>query len=169
MPAAAIATTEPLVHTTVPSPIGDLLLVGRGDALVGLYVADHEHCPRVPTGCTRDDDAFEEARGQLDEYFVGTRRTFDLRVEPLGGTAFQRAVWRALLDVPYGETAGYGEIARRLGRPTAARAVGAANGRNPVSIVVPCHRVVGADGRLTGYGWGNERKAWLLDHERRFA
>lgn len=156
----------PLLWTTIPSPIGPLLAVGRSGLLTGLYVADHARCPAPPGEAARDDDAFEEPRRQLAEYFAGDRRTFDLRIE-LHGTPFQRRVWEALLEVPFGETASYGQIARRLGLPTAARAVGAANGRNPVSIVVPCHRVVGADGTLTGYGWGTERKAWLLDHEAR--
>ncbi|HVF73984.1 MAG TPA: methylated-DNA--[protein]-cysteine S-methyltransferase [Acidimicrobiales bacterium] len=150
--------------TRTPSPIGDLLLVGDGDVLNGLYVADHEKCAVITSEWKQDDDAFEDVRRQLGEYFAGTRRTFDLRIE-LHGSPFQRQVWDALLEVPYGETASYGQIARRLGRPTAARAVGAANGRNPVSIIVPCHRVIGASGTLTGYGWGTDRKAWLLDHE----
>lgn len=154
-----------LLWTKMPSPIGDLLLVGRRDALVGLYVADHERCPTVPTTCVRDDEAFEEVRRQVEEYFAGTRRTFDVPLDLLG-SPFQRRVWEALLEVPYGATASYGDIARSIGHPTGARAVGAANGRNPVSIIVPCHRVIGSDGRLTGYGWGTTRKAWLLDHER---
>jgi methylated-DNA-[protein]-cysteine S-methyltransferase len=103
-------------------------------------------------------------RRQLDEYFDGRRTVFTVPLR-LVGTPFQVAVWEALLQVPYGATTTYGDLAARLGRPTASRAVGAANGRNPVSVIVPCHRLVGADGGLTGYGWGVERKAWLLAHE----
>jgi methylated-DNA-[protein]-cysteine S-methyltransferase len=164
---AVASPSAPLVWTRIPSPIGPLLVVGRREVLHGLYVADHEKCPAASPEWIEDADAFDEVRRQLGEYFEGTRRTFDLQLE-LQGSSFQRRVWHALLDVPFGHTAGYGDIARRVGRPTAARAVGAANGRNPVSIVVPCHRIVGADGSLTGYGWGTERKAWLLDHERRW-
>jgi methylated-DNA-[protein]-cysteine S-methyltransferase len=152
-------------YCRTPSPIGQLLLVGDQGKLVGLFVADHDRSPAVEAGWIEDEDAFAEARRQLDEYFAGTRTDFDLDID-LAGTPFQVAVWQALLDVRYGETASYGEIAREIGRPAACRAVGAANGRNPISIVVPCHRVIGGDGTLTGYGWGTERKAWLLDHER---
>lgn len=159
-------SAEPLVWSRHPSPIGNLLLVRRDEALVGLYVADHERAPVVAATCVADDGAFDDVRQQLDEYFAGARTTFDLAVETIG-SPFQEQVWAALREVPYGETASYGDIARRIGRPTASRAVGAANGRNPVSVIVPCHRVVGSDGRLTGYGWGNDRKEWLLSHERR--
>jgi methylated-DNA-[protein]-cysteine S-methyltransferase len=113
----------------------------------------------------RESTVLEQVRTELDEYFVGTRRTFDVPLL-LEGTPFQNEVWRALLEIPAGSTATYGEIARRLGRPQAARAVGAANGQNPISIIVPCHRLVGADGTLTGYGWGLDRKRSLLDRER---
>lgn len=160
------ASEGPLLWSRMASPIDDLLLVGRDGVLNGLYVADHDRCASLPSDWVEDDDAFAEPRRQLTEYFEGTRTTFDLRIE-LHGSPFQRQVWQALLDVPYGRTASYGDIARSLGRPTAARAVGAANGRNPVSIIVPCHRVIGAAGTLTGYGWGNDRKRWLLDHEAR--
>jgi methylated-DNA-[protein]-cysteine S-methyltransferase len=156
--------SEPLRWVRVPSPIGELLLVGHGGALTGLYVAEHEKCPAVTTGGIEDDGPFDEARRQLDEYFAGTRTTFDLEID-LRGTDFQVRVWQALLDIPFGETITYGEQARRIGSPTAYRAVGSANGRNPVSLIVPCHRVVGAAGALTGYGWGTDRKAWLLAHE----
>jgi methylated-DNA-[protein]-cysteine S-methyltransferase len=159
------STTTTGRYCLIPSPIGQLLLVGDQGKLVGLFVADHDRSPAVEAGWIEDEDAFAEARRQLDEYFAGTRTNFDLDID-LAGTPFQVAVWQALLDVRYGETASYGEIAREIGRPAACRAVGAANGRNPISIVVPCHRVIGGDGTLTGYGWGTERKAWLLDHER---
>jgi methylated-DNA-[protein]-cysteine S-methyltransferase len=112
-----------------------------------------------------DDAAFVEIRRQLDEYFEGQRKNFNVPLE-LHGSPFQVQVWTALRAIPYGQTASYAAIAQAVGRPAAVRAVGAANGRNPVSIIVPCHRVIGADGSLTGYGWGVERKAWLLAHER---
>jgi methylated-DNA-[protein]-cysteine S-methyltransferase len=152
-------------YSHVETPIGQVLLAGRPGVLTGLFVASHERCPALPSAWRRDDDALAEARRQLEEYFAGTRTTFDLPLE-LEGTPFQVMVWSALRDIPFGETISYGELARRVARPGASRAVGAANGRNPISIVIPCHRVIGADGRLTGYGWGHERKAWLLQHER---
>ncbi|HEY3241481.1 MAG TPA: methylated-DNA--[protein]-cysteine S-methyltransferase [Acidimicrobiia bacterium] len=153
------------IYSHVQTPIGRILLAGRPGVLTGLFVASHDRCPPVPSTWRRDDDGLAGARQQLEGYFAGTRTVFDLPLE-LEGTPFQVAVWSALRNIPYGETISYGELARRVGRPGASRAVGAANGRNPISIVVPCHRVIGADGRLRGYGWGNERKAWLLDHER---
>jgi methylated-DNA-[protein]-cysteine S-methyltransferase len=152
-------------YSHVETPIGQVLLAGRPGVLTGLFVASHERCPALPSAWRRDDDALAEARRQLEEYFAGTRTAFDLPLE-LEGTPFQVMVWSALRDIPFGETISYGELARRVARPGASRAVGAANGRNPISIVIPCHRVIGADGRLTGYGWGHERKAWLLQHER---
>jgi methylated-DNA-[protein]-cysteine S-methyltransferase len=151
-------------HTRVPSPIGELLLVADDDALCGLYMdLGRGWLPRVELG-PRDDAALPEARRQLDEYFAGERFVFDLHVR-LHGTAFQRQVWDALMEIPFGQTRSYGEQARRIGVPDAPRAVGAANGQNPVSIIVPCHRVIGANGALTGYGGGIERKRWLLAHE----
>jgi methylated-DNA-[protein]-cysteine S-methyltransferase len=113
----------------------------------------------------RDDERLGYVTKQLAEYFDGARSKFDLSVAFRKGNGFQRRVWQELLAIPFGETRSYGEIARRIGMPDAARAVGSANGLNPVSIVVPCHRVIGADGGLTGYGGGLERKRWLLDHE----
>jgi methylated-DNA-[protein]-cysteine S-methyltransferase len=150
--------------TTDTSPIGELTLVGDGDALAGLYMTDHRHRPPLPPGARRDDAPFAEARRQLGEYFAGERTDFDLRLR-MEGTSFQREVWRALRDIPYGHTLSYGELARGIGRPDASRAVGLANGRNPISIVVPCHRVVGSTGSLTGYGGGMDRKRFLLDLE----
>lgn len=153
-------------HTRMSSPIGELLLVAEGEALCGLYMnIERGWLPRVEIG-PRDESALPEARRQLEEYFSGTRQVFDLEMV-LHGTAFQRQVWDALLEIPYGETRSYGEQASRIGAPDAPRAVGAANGQNPVSIVVPCHRVIGANGALTGYGGGIERKRWLLAHEAR--
>ena len=147
--------------TTVESPIGELTLASDGEALTGVYMTDQRHRPELPAGGD-DDDVLAAAREQLAEYFAGARHAFDLPLRP-AGTPFQRAVWEALREIPYGETAGYGELARRLGRPGAARAVGLANGRNPWSIVVPCHRLLGDRGALTGYGGGLPRKRFLLE------
>lgn len=146
------------------TPFDQLLLIGSGEALTGLYVAGHERCPQPDDNWSKDDTPFQSAFRQLDDYFAGHRKHFDLEVE-LHGTPFQRAVWREISAIPYGQTASYGDLAVRVGRPGAARAVGAATGRNPVSVIVPCHRVMGADGSLTGYGWGTDRKVWLLEHE----
>lgn len=150
------------------SPIGQLLLLGDSQALAALYMVDHRHQPPLPQGCERNDAAFREARAQLQAYFDGQLTAFDLELSS-HGTAFQRSVWRALCTIRYGETESYGGLARRVGSPSASRAVGLANGKNPISIIVPCHRVIGADGSLTGYGGGMERKKWLLEHERRVA
>ncbi len=148
------------LHSTVlPSPVGPLLVHAEGDRLVGL----HTNPERPPAA--RDDEHFAELAAQLDAYFAGERTRFDVPLQ-LHGTEFERRVWNALLEIPYGETAGYGEIAREIGAPGAARAVGRANGRNPIAIVVPCHRVIGADGSLTGYGGGLPLKRALLDLER---
>lgn len=158
------------VHTCFDSPVGELTVVSDGTHVVGIYMAEHRHRPDLVTFGPRDDAAepFAAAREQLDEYFAGTRRTFDLPLAPVG-TEFQHRVWAALTHIPYGETWSYGRLAAEIGNPGAARAVGLANGRNPISIVVPCHRVVGADGSLTGYAGGADRKRLLLDLERRSA
>lgn len=153
-------------HTSIESPVGTLTLVATGKALSGLFMVDQRHRPPDERFGEPDPGLFGAAIDQLEAYFAGERATFDLPLAAVG-TAFQRAVWDALRQIPYGETASYGEIARRVGRPGASRAVGLANGANPISIVVPCHRVVGADGSLTGYGGGLERKRFLLDLERR--
>ncbi len=163
-----VGPSSTTVYSLVPSPVGEWMLRGRRGVLTGIFLAGHERGPRPEPGWVRDDDELGGARRQLDEYFSGTRRSFDVDLD-LEGTAFQRRVWGALLTVPYGETASYGEIAEEIGSPGAARAVGSANSHNPVSIVVPCHRVIGFDGTLGGYGWGTSVKAWLLDHERRHA
>lgn len=156
---------DTMLHTTIDSPVGDLLLVGDGRALHGLYMTEAPRPMPVRPEWRRDDAAFATARRQLGEYFAGERTAFDLSLT-LNGTPFQRSVWDALREIPYGRTMSYGELARRIGRPSAVRAVGLANGRNPVSVVVPCHRVIGADGSLTGYGGGVERKRFLLALER---
>ena len=151
--------------SALESPIGELILTGNAGALTGLYVGRLPGSDAPPTDDGRDDRVFDSVRAQLTEYFAGERTSFDVPLD-LRGTEFQRTVWDALLRVPFGHTTTYGEIARRISKPAAVRAVGAANGRNPVSIIVPCHRVVGSNGSLVGYGWGVERKAFLLDHER---
>ncbi|MGI8753188.1 MAG: methylated-DNA--[protein]-cysteine S-methyltransferase [Acidimicrobiales bacterium] len=155
-------------HTEIDSPVGPLTLVATGGVLSGLFMIDQHHRP--PSGANGPEDAspFPDIVEQLREYFAGERTDFDL---PLAapGTPFQHRVWAALRRIPYGQTTSYGQIATGIGRPGAARAVGLANGANPIGIVVPCHRVVGADGSLTGYGGGLERKQFLLDLERRRA
>ena len=146
---------------TIDTPVGPVRVTADG----GLVREVHLDAKDEPVAGDRADRALvERAAGQLEDYFAGTLTVFDL---PLGaeGTEFQRAVWRELSRLPYGTVASYGEIARRVGRPTGSRAVGAANGRNPIAIVVPCHRVIGADGTLTGYAGGLWRKEWLLAHE----
>ncbi len=164
--ATALATAPDVRFTYIDSPMGPLLLVGRPGVLCGLYLASHERCRTPDPSWTEDAETFGDVRRQLDDYFAGARVDFELELDLTDGTTFQTEVWQALRGIPFGETISYGELARRIGRPAAVRAVGSANGRNPVSIIVPCHRVIGADGSLTGYGWGTERKAWLLDHER---
>ncbi len=151
-------------YTTLDSPIGELLLVGDGRALSGLYMQQGERPAKSTDGWQHDPAAFADVTAQLREYFAGERTAFDLPLA-LHGTPFQRRVWRALQDIPYGQTISYGELARRIDQPSAARAVGLANGSNPVSVIVPCHRVIGANGTLTGYGGGIERKRTLLDLE----
>lgn len=151
-------------HTTVDSPVGPLTLVAHDGVLSGLYMTEQRYRPADETFGPEDPSLFGDAITQLTEYFAGTRTTFDLPLD-LIGTPFQRTVWHALCEIPYGETVSYGELAQRLGRPSAARAVGLANGRNPIGIIVPCHRVVGSGGDLTGYGGGLARKRHLLDFE----
>lgn len=153
-----------MLYTYVDTPVGDLLVAGDDAAL---------RVMSFPTGRTRRQPApdwvedarpFQAARQQLGEYFAGRRERFDLRLEP-AGTAFQRDVWQELLRIPYGRTRSYAELATRIGRPRAMRAVGSANGANPLPIVVPCHRVIGADGSLTGFGGGLPAKRLLLELE----
>jgi methylated-DNA-[protein]-cysteine S-methyltransferase len=151
-------------YTAIPSPIGELTLTGDGRSLTGLYMEHHRHRPPLEPEAVPDAAPFTEARWQLAQYFAGERTGFDLPLAPVGPPV-PLAVWAALRAIPYGETVSYGELARRIGRPDASRAVGLANGRNPISIVVPCHRVVGASGALTGYGGGLDRKRFLLELE----
>jgi methylated-DNA-[protein]-cysteine S-methyltransferase len=154
------------VYTTTPSPIGDLLLTMSDGQLTGLSMPVEVHGP--PVGMRREVRAFASVRRQLEQYFAGDRRQFDLPLAP-GGTPFQQRVWAELRRIAYGETITYAELASRIGRPTAIRAAGAANGANPVSIIIPCHRVIGSDGSLTGYGGGLEAKRALLQLERTHA
>jgi len=150
---------------TVPSPVGDLYVAASDEGLTCLLFDQWAHGPDR-TGWIPDDgsEILAKARHQLGEYFEHQRTTFDLPLD-MQGTDFQLQVWKQLTKIPYGQTTSYGEIARRMGIPTGSRAVGAANGRNPVAIVVPCHRVIGANGDLTGFGGGMARKEWLLKHE----
>ena len=153
-----------MVHRIIDSPVGELTLVGAGDGLSGVYFAEHVRRPTEELFGPRDQDAFPRVAEQLAEYFAGERKSFDLLLRP-NGNAFQCKVWAQLAQIPYGQTRTYRQLATTLGAPGLARAVGAANGQNPLSIIVPCHRVVGADGRLTGYAGGLDRKAFLLDLE----
>jgi methylated-DNA-[protein]-cysteine S-methyltransferase len=154
----------PRVFDLYDSPIGQLLLVAQSGALVELGLDEKAWSGGID-GLPRDPDALTAVRSELDEYFAGVRQTFTIAVA-LRGTPFQLQVWESLTAIPYGETASYGAVAAAVGRPAAARAIGAANHVNPVPIVVPCHRVIGADGSLTGYGGGLDRKTFLLELER---
>ena len=151
-------------YAIAPSPLGDIIISGD-DAITYVAFADSRKATRLDPCSERDDQAFREAAEQLRAYFSGELTRFDLQLD-LGGTEFQRRVWHKLLTIPYGKTTTYGRLAEELGDPRAVRAVGLAHGRNPISIIVPCHRVIGADGSLTGYGGGLPRKQWLLAHER---
>lgn len=151
-------------HTTIDSPLGELTLVAEDATLSGVYFPGHWTKPDPATFGERDDDGFEEARRQLSDYLAGDRTTFELPTAATGD-AFQRSVWALLDAIAYGRTTTYGEIARELGNPALARRVGGAVAHNPLSIVVPCHRVVGKDGTLTGYAGGLRRKQFLLDLE----
>jgi methylated-DNA-[protein]-cysteine S-methyltransferase len=153
-----------LLTTSMASPLGRLRLFATGDALIGIYLPDHKAAPALVAREQPDHPVLRAARDQLDAYFAGTRTRFALPLAP-AGTPFQHAVWQALGEIPFGATWTYAALARRLGRPNASRAVGAANARNPISIIVPCHRVVGSGGALTGYAGGVAAKQWLLDHE----
>jgi methylated-DNA-[protein]-cysteine S-methyltransferase len=152
-------------HTVMDSPVGPLTLVATDGALSGLYMDEQRHRPLAELFGPRDDTQTADVKEELAAYFAGELTTFTIKVA-FAGTDFQRRVWTELQQIPYGETTTYGELAERLGRPTAARAVGLANGKNPISIIVPCHRVIGSTGSLTGYGGGLPRKRYLLDFER---
>ena len=149
-------------YAHLESPVGDLLLTAAGDTLTGLYLPREA---RTPDPSWDEGGPFlDEVQRQLRAYFAGRRQAFDLPLAP-AGTVWQQRVWDELARIPYGETISYAELARRAENPSAVRAAGAANGRNPVSIVIPCHRVIGADGRLTGYSGGLDAQRWLLTHE----
>jgi methylated-DNA-[protein]-cysteine S-methyltransferase len=155
-----------LFTMTLKSPVGPLRLFATEGALTAIYLENHKGAPALTASEREDHPVLLAARRQLEEYFAGERVSFDLPLEP-SGTPFQQAVWMALREIPLGATWSYGDLARHVGRAGAARAVGAANGKNPLSIIVPCHRVVGSDGTLTGYAGGVPVKRWLLDHEQR--
>jgi len=158
-----------LVFKHVPSPVGQLKLVAGDAGLVAvLWQDDAPDRVRLGAMIERDHSVLAETELQLDDYFAGRRQSFTVALD-FKGTSFQKAVWQALLAIKFGETRTYGEIARQIGRPSASRAVGAANGRNPISIIAPCHRVVGSNGGLTGFAGGLAAKRYLLDHERRHA
>lgn len=171
---AQTTSTTQTCFARVPSPVGELLVIGerrepRGRALAlrGIYFANAAHAKgAIPEGAENDASVFAELVAQLEDYFAGRRTTFDLELAPRG-TEFQRKVWRALATIPYGETTTYSALAHAIGKPDAVRAVGAANGKNPISIVVPCHRVIGHDGSLTGYAGGIANKRRLLAIESR--
>lgn len=172
-------------YTIIKTPIGRLLLTSDGEALTGVHMEDHEGGPQALSGFLSSDSdrvagfsslptlsweagdaipVLQETQKQLEAFFNGKLEAFDLPLRPTG-TLFQRTVWDELTRIPYGKTISYGELAKRIGNPVASRAVGLANGKNPIAIVIPCHRVIGSDGKLTGYGGGMDRKKWLLEHE----
>ncbi len=155
-------------YTYLDSPIQPLLLTSDGTGLTGLFMVDHKHGPEIGSIWKEDGEIlpFPETKRQLSAYFTGQLTLFDLPLAPTG-TDFQKRVWAALAGIPYGKTVSYGGLARQIGQPNASRAVGLANGRNPISIIVPCHRVVGANGKLVGYGGGIGRKEALLELEQK--
>jgi methylated-DNA-[protein]-cysteine S-methyltransferase len=155
-------------YSYIETPLGDMLVTRDDGGITGLDLPQSRHPRRVSPDWTRDDAAFADIRTQLNEYFAGDREEFDLPLNA-GGSPFQALVWDALTKIPYGETTSYGKVAVSIGHPDGPRAVGLANGQNPIPIIVPCHRVIGANGSLTGYGGGLDAKRWLLDHEARHA
>ncbi|WP_338522628.1 methylated-DNA--[protein]-cysteine S-methyltransferase [Pseudomonas batumici] len=157
-------TASRIYYDIIPSPIGPLMLVADDDGLREVRF-ELDYRPQTPLeGWLHAPDKLAQVRTQLEEYFAGERVEFDLKLNMLG-TDFQKDVWQALVTIPYGVTTSYGEISRQINRPKASRAVGAANGRNPVPVIVPCHRVIGSNGTLTGFGGGLAAKQWLLEHE----
>ncbi len=151
--------------TWMESPLGKLLLVADDDGLIELAFEKGRTAPVVDTAWNCGGASLREPVRQLEAFFAGVRRDFDLPLKPRG-TPFQERVWTLLREIPFGETISYGELARRVGNPAASRAVGLANGSNPIAIIIPCHRVIGSSGKLTGYGGGLDNKRWLLDFER---
>ena len=154
----------PTTSLRFPSPVGELILTASETALTGVWFPTSRHKRETRAGDGPENEILARTRDQLSEYFAGTRTSFDLPLDPRG-TPFELSVWKELRAIPYGATRSYSDIARRLGDPRATRAVGAANGKNPIPIIVPCHRVIGAHGELTGFGGGIDRKRWLLEHE----
>jgi methylated-DNA-[protein]-cysteine S-methyltransferase len=157
----------PRTHAVLPSPIGPLTAIRDGGPLVGVLFDDPDRPPDPALLGRRDDAAFADLADQVAGYFAGERTTFDVELRVLGGDRFRRAVWEQMTLIPYGETRSYGDLARALGDRSLAQAVGVACGRNPLPVVVPCHRVIGADGSLVGFGGGLPRKRFLLDLEQR--
>jgi methylated-DNA-[protein]-cysteine S-methyltransferase len=153
-------------YSNIDSPFGSLFVRGDGQFVTGLFLPQHQGWHGPDDSWQRSDGSFAIVREQLAEYFAGRRQRFDIPVK-LIGTMFQQRVWQELLRIPFGTTITYAQLAARVGQPNASRAVGNANGRNPISIIVPCHRVIGADGKLTGYAGGVDKKEWLLAWERR--
>jgi methylated-DNA-[protein]-cysteine S-methyltransferase len=164
MNGAPLHTVEP-EHTTIESPLGELTVVAKAGVLVGLYFPGHGYMPDRSVFGRRSEDRFDGARRELVEYFAGERKAFDISLDA-GGNELQRNVWDLVRQVPYGQTATYGHLARALDDGTTAQAVGVAVGRNPLCILIPCHRIVGSGGRLTGYAGGLGRKRLLLDLEK---
>ena len=155
-------------YSYIQSPLGQLIVRGDGQFVTGLFMAGQKRWHGPDAAWQQDDGPFAAVREELAEYFAGTRQQFDVPIRMLG-TPFQRRVWQELVRIPFGTTINYGELAARVGQPTASRAVGNANGRNSIGIIVPCHRVIGASGKLTGYAGGLDKKQWLLAWERRAA
>ena len=151
-------------HHTLDSPMGQILLLAENDVLIRLEFSGKSHAMGVPENSQAGSPFLHEVSGQLTQYFDGTRRTFEIAVLPRG-TDFQQRVWGFLTDIPWGETRSYGQLADQVGNKGASRAVGAATGQNPISIILPCHRVIGGNGHITGYAGGLEAKRWLLQHE----
>ena len=160
-----LMSMDEIRYRITESPVGFITIAGDDDAVTAVRMDDQAHPPSGRADWVPDEDAFQHVVDQLDAYFAGDLTDFDVTLR-LGGTDFQRRVWAGLLEIPYGETVSYGALAARIGQPTASRAVGLANGRNPVAIIVPCHRVIGSTGALTGYGGGLDRKRNLLELER---
>lgn len=155
-----------IYYRWLDSPLGALLLTSNGRSLTGLYLKGQKFFPEQTQDWHESEqiDPFVQTQEQIAEYFAHQRQRFDLPIETQG-TAFQKQVWQLLLQIPFGETISYGALAKKIGKPVASRAVGSANGRNPISIIVPCHRVIASNGKLTGYAGGLNRKQWLLQHE----
>jgi methylated-DNA-[protein]-cysteine S-methyltransferase len=158
--------TANTIYTYIDSPLCRIMVLGDGQFVTGLFMPDHKGRPELDPSWQLAEAPFAAIRDQLAEYFAGRRQEFSVPLK-LVGTPFQRSVWQELLRIPFGSTISYAKLARRIGQPTASRGVGNANGRNPISILVPCHRVIGANGQLTGYGGGIDRKQWLLEWESR--